>query len=405
MTPIDNLWAIESSALARHEWAMMAMAATGSKPAKVAVQVERDTYAPGVATMRVSGMMTPRDQAEQYSAVAYEDIADTARMLRDDPAVRAVVLELATPGGTVSGLEPALNQLRALASSKPLMARVIGQATSGGAWLASAASKVFADRNSLLGSVGVIVRMMDWSKAFAEMGIKPVIVASGENKNFIGTFGEPIDERMQANMRSLIMPTFEDFKAAMLGARPGLEDEVLDGRVIVATDTEKSRGLADEVGSSIEIQAAITGELGRMFKDIGKEAHMETPAPVVVAPVEPAPAPEPAPQPVAATFAELKAVYGDYPAFIVKAQEESMTMADAAKAFVAFSKIANVSGAKPVVASVTAGERAPAAGTAEAFTAKAEALMAGGCSKLLAIHTASKEDPKGYAAWLATSAR
>lgn len=117
------------------------------------------TVRDGVAIIPVNGPISRHADlfSEISGATAIETLARDFRAALDDRSVKAVVLEMDTPGGTVAGVgEFASQVMQARGQGKPVVAYVGSQAASAGYWIASAADRVVADPTALLGSIGVI---------------------------------------------------------------------------------------------------------------------------------------------------------------------------------------------------------------------------------------------------------
>jgi signal peptide peptidase SppA len=129
-----------------------------------------------------------------------------------DESVNSVMLRLETPGGTVNGAFELADDIAKLKKVKPIFAFADGQATSAGQLFMSQATKAFADKTSMLGSIGVMTTLNDTSEAAKNAGIKPILFASGKYKG-IGQPGLPVTEDhkevIQERVDSLAQMFFE----------------------------------------------------------------------------------------------------------------------------------------------------------------------------------------------------
>ena len=90
-----------------------------------------------------------------------------------DPAVKAIVLSIDSPGGTVDGTDNLANAIFAARGKKPIVALGDGTLASAAYWIASGADQIFASDNSAkIGSIGVVATHEDYSRAEENAGVK-----------------------------------------------------------------------------------------------------------------------------------------------------------------------------------------------------------------------------------------
>lgn len=170
-----------------------------------------------------------------------------------DRRVKAIVLRINSPGGTVTASDILYSEILAFKkkTSKPVVAYFQDVAASGAYYLACAADEIIAQRTTVTGSIGVIMQMADLSGTLAKLGIQTDAIKSGPMKDA----GSPF-RRMAPEERDLFQALVDGFYAQFVDAvnegRPGLSrDEVLklaDGRVYNSEQALKA-GLIDRIGS------------------------------------------------------------------------------------------------------------------------------------------------------------
>lgn len=205
-----------------------------------------DEYAPDkIAVIKVRGMITS------------SSVADPKRELelaRKDKGVKAVVLDVESPGGVIGGsdeLYHAIEEFRKK-SDKPVVVMMSELATSGAYYISAPADKIYADRSCLTGSIGVIMSMFDVEKLIAEWGINPETIKSGKMKD-AGTFLRKMTPEERAYWQSIVDQMYAQFLDVILKHRTdkvGGEKklrELADGRVYLAPEAKKL-GLIDEIG-------------------------------------------------------------------------------------------------------------------------------------------------------------
>lgn len=179
-------------------------------------------------------------------------IISTVRKLRNDPDNLGLILYINSPGGTVyEADELYLELMKYKASGKPIYAYMGSLAASGGYYAACAADKIYANRNTLTGSIGVIAgTYIDITELMSSLGINSTTIYSGDNKN-MGNYNEELDYEQQEILQTLVDECYEQFTGIVAERRNLPLDEVqklADGRIYTAKQASKN-GLIDKVDS------------------------------------------------------------------------------------------------------------------------------------------------------------
>jgi protease-4 len=177
------------------------------------------------------------------------------RELRRDSDVKAVVLRIDSPGGSALGSDLMWHELRRLAEAKPVVASIGEVAASGGYYMACAATKVVAERTSIVGSIGVIGGKFTFGDALAGVGITShTFTASGLEPNKTRAAYEspftPWDDAVRARIGRHMEYTYELFVQRVAEGRrmeQAAVEAVAQGRVWTGAQG-KSNGLVDELG-------------------------------------------------------------------------------------------------------------------------------------------------------------
>lgn len=175
-----------------------------------------------------------------------------------DKTVKAVVLRVDSPGGTVSGSDYYYHHLRKLADERgiPLVVSMGSVAASGGYYVAMAAGSnpdtIFAEPTTWTGSIGVIIPHYNAGDLMEKLGIQEDAVASGPLKN-MGTFSRPMNDTEREIFRALVANGFTRFKDVIKQGRPKFRDnpQTLDKLAtgqIFSADQAKQSGLVDRIG-------------------------------------------------------------------------------------------------------------------------------------------------------------
>jgi len=209
-----------------------------------------------------------------------------------DPSVKAIVVRISSPGGTVTASDILHREVRRFreTSGKPVVASLGEVAASGGYYLALAADRIIAEPTSITGSIGVIIPTVNISDGLSRIGVVSRSIKSGPNKD-LGNPLEAAREGQYAVLQGLVDEYYARFKDLVVARRPGLRaedlDDATDGRVFSGERAVRI-GLADEVGGIREAFAAakslagVTGATLVKYADENREVRSaySTAAPV-----------------------------------------------------------------------------------------------------------------------------
>lgn len=251
----DSIWSIEPT---RHAAVFATInAALHSTPRQAVADDLRRQGVPvsmsdGIAVVQLRGPMVKEQSylTEFFGFTSTAALTAAFNALAADATVNGILLAIDSPGGSVDGLSELGDAVAKAASVKPVIAQVDGMAASAAYYVASQASQIYANRMDLIGSIGTILYFYDFSKAFEDAGIKPVVIDTGEFKG-IGVPGKPVTESHVAYLKSLVDGYFADFLSTVKrGRQIGTKElkEVADGRVFFAEDA-KASGLIDGIRS------------------------------------------------------------------------------------------------------------------------------------------------------------
>jgi len=210
-----------------------------------------------IAVIRVHGTITNRmgmfsDISGGASAEATERAVRTAY---DDDAVKAIVIDMDTPGGSVGGIPELADTIRSLrGGDTPIVVQVNDMAASAGIWIASAADEIVASPSSMVGSIGVISVHEEVSKMLAEMGVTETIITSSPYKGE-GNPYQPLTEEALEHLQDMVNRYDAMFDQAVAEGRgvstKQVNEDFGQGRVMLAAEAVKV-GLIDRVGTMRE---------------------------------------------------------------------------------------------------------------------------------------------------------
>lgn len=187
--------------------------------------------------------------------------ADALDRLARDRAVRAVVVVIDSPGGSVGGGEALFAQLRTIAERKPVVAVLQGTAASAGYLVALSAERVFAREGTVTGSIGVLLQSVDASEALARLGIRAETIASGPLKDQPSPF-RPLTPEAREALNRVVQDLQDQFVARVVASRRLPEAAVravADGRVLTGRQA-LAAGLVDAIGGEREARVWLAAE-------------------------------------------------------------------------------------------------------------------------------------------------
>ena len=256
LIPLDMHWAIEPTYFDRMQRFPMAEIV-----AKMPVeQRELDDFAlpmqikGSVAVIRIEGVITKNPSIFSVlfggtsSVLVRRSIEQAAAAA---PEVKTAVLIIDSPGGSVDGLAEAADAIWAARGSIQIIAQVSGMAASAAYLLASQAHRILAGRMDMVGSIGTVAVLYDFSVLFEKEGIRAVPVTTGVFKA-AGAMGTEITEEQEADFQRIVDQYFADFKAMVMRGRRMSDkrvSEVADGRMFLSNEA-KPLGLIDGISDA-----------------------------------------------------------------------------------------------------------------------------------------------------------
>lgn len=192
--------------------------------------------------LRYSGMMT-----DYSGAASLEGFVSDIRLAADDARVNAIVMEINSPGGEITGITQAARMIRAIAQTKPVVAYADGMMGSAAYLLGAAAREIVVDPMAVLGSLGVVLTATDRSAADQRAGVKRYEIVSSQTP---GKRPDPSTDVGRAALQALADRQGESFLAEIAQLRGVSVADLLDatggGGMLTGQDAV-ARGLADRV--------------------------------------------------------------------------------------------------------------------------------------------------------------
>jgi protease-4 len=217
-----------------------------------------------VAVVEVEGVIG----TEVSKGLDTEDIVRTLGEYRDDPAIRAVVLRINSPGGVVAPTQEIATAVRRLrGAKKPVVASLGSVAASGGYYVAVAADRIYASPGTLTGSIGVVMQLANVEGLLKKVGVEYVVVKAGAYKD-VGNFARAMTPEERRILQSLLDDVYDQFIGAVAEGR-GLDPQAVrgfaEGRIYSGRQAQGLK-MVDELGGledAVEAAAKMAGLPGK----------------------------------------------------------------------------------------------------------------------------------------------
>jgi protease-4 len=179
-----------------------------------------------------------------------DDMRLALQQARDDEHVRAVVLEIDSPGGEVTASDIIYNWVVKTRAKKPVVVYMDSLAASGGYYVACGGKYLMANETTITGSIGVIIQTLNYEQLFNKIGLVAVVFKSGKFKDMLsGT--RPVTPEEREYVQGFIMKTYDKFLGIVARERnlpaDQLRNTVADGRILSGKDALDNK-LIDAVG-------------------------------------------------------------------------------------------------------------------------------------------------------------
>lgn len=190
-------------------------------------------------------------QTEIFAREANINVNETIAKLniaKENKKIKAVVLRINSPGGSALTADIIAEKVKELASEKPVYVSMSSVAASGGYYISANADKIYVDRNTVTGSIGVVSVLVDYSSLLKDNGVNVEKISEGEYSDLYSA--DNFTEKKYNKIYNSNLKVYEDFLNVVSKGRK-IDKEKLktlaEGRVWTGTEAVKN-GLADEIG-------------------------------------------------------------------------------------------------------------------------------------------------------------
>jgi protease IV len=216
----------------------------------------RFAFGDKIAVVEIKGVIT------ESSGIIAE-----IRQYQEDEGVKAIVLRIDSPGGGVGPSQEIHREISKVKMTKKVVTSMGSVAASGGYYIACASDRIVANPGTITGSIGVLMEFTNIEELFKKIGIKGVVLKSGEHKDIGSPFREMTPEEKKI-FQDVIDNVHQQFiEAVAKGRRLDREKvaQIADGRIFTG-EQAKQLGLVDEMGNlqdTIDMVAKMVGIAGK----------------------------------------------------------------------------------------------------------------------------------------------
>jgi len=192
-----------------------------------------------------------------------DNIIGSLRKAFEDEKTKGVILRINSPGGSpvqAGYVNDEITRLREKYPDTPLYAVVTDICASGGYYIAAAADKIYVDKASIVGSIGVLMNGFGYVEGMEKLGIERRLMTAGEHKGIMDPFSplKDYDQQYIAGMLNKIHQQFIDTVKQGRGDRLKDDEEIFSGLFWTGEESIEL-GLADELGSSSYVAREVIG--------------------------------------------------------------------------------------------------------------------------------------------------
>jgi len=216
-----------------------------------------------------------------------DDMRAALQQARDDGRVKAIVLEIDSPGGEVTASDAIYSAVVKAGARKPVVVYMESLAASGGYYVSCGGKFLMANETTITGSIGVIIQTLNYEQLFNKVGLASVVFKSGKFKDMLNG-ARPITPEERELVQNFIMKTYEKFLGVVAKERKlpadRLRDTIADGRILSGKEAFENKlidGLGDlddafskakELGNAPDAKVVKYGppfSLGRFLRIFG----------------------------------------------------------------------------------------------------------------------------------------
>jgi len=218
-----------------------------------------------ISENKVAVIRYNKEVTEEFTTKVMEEMDK----IRDDDTYKSVLFIMGSPGGSPTASEELSEYLKDYQKDKNITMYIDSMAASGGYYIASAIKPLYANKNAIVGSIGVIMPHYNFGELAKKVGVEEDYMAAGKFKKPISMLAKIDKDTKEYITKNLLKPTYDNFLDSVAKNR-GIKVEELEpfaqGKIFVANMPEIKGVLVDKISSLYKIKKMIREKIGA--KDI-----------------------------------------------------------------------------------------------------------------------------------------
>jgi len=231
----------------------------------------------GMSKNRVAVIRFDKPVTEEFTSKVMEEMDK----VRKDDSYKSVLFIMSSPGGSPTASEELSEYLKEYQKDLNITMYVESIAASGGYYIASAIKPLIANKNAIVGSIGVIMPHYNFGELAKKVGVEEDYLAAGKFKKPISMLAKIDDENREYMTKNLLKPTYDNFIQAVADNRGLTREEILpfaEGKIFIANVPEIKDILVDKISSLYHVKAMMKEALDEKDLDFDKISLEEEPA-------------------------------------------------------------------------------------------------------------------------------
>lgn len=184
--------------------------------------------------------------------------------VREDKSYKSLLFIMSSPGGSPTASEELSEYLKDYQKDLNVTMYVESIAASGGYYIASAIKPLIANKNAIVGSIGVIMPHYNFGELAKKVGVEEDFLAAGKFKKPISMLAKIDKENKEYMIKHLLKPTYDNFVQAVADNRGLTKEEIVpfaEGQIFIANVPEIQNILVDEISSLYRVKAMMREKL------------------------------------------------------------------------------------------------------------------------------------------------
>lgn len=248
-----------------------------------------DTTGDRIALLNIDGVISAEEPASAWSSsFSAENFIASLKKAQEDKKVKAILIRINSPGGTVAASQDIYDSIMAARKYKPIVVSMADVTASGGYYISSAADRIVAQKGTMTGSIGVIFNFMDFADLENKIGVNSNVIKSGKYKD-AGSADRKMTQEEKALFQSSIDMAYKQFIEDISAGRISRDDnynspkqnlsmetlkKYADGRVFLGEEAY-NLGFVDAIGSQATA-VTIASEMAGYKKDMPVVPYAKT---------------------------------------------------------------------------------------------------------------------------------